>query len=160
MPESIAFTLNGNPLTISTEASRTLLDVLREDLHLSGTKYGCGEAQCGSCSVLVDGKRVFSCRAAVQSVAGKKVTTIEGLATLLPDDTPDKLHPVQQAFLDEGAYQCGYCIPGMIVNTVAMLSENPKPSESEILTAMHKNICRCCGYPRILAAIKRAASSA
>jgi aerobic carbon-monoxide dehydrogenase small subunit len=152
MPESIAFTLNGKSSSVTTDPTRTLLEVLREDLHLTGTKYGCGEAQCGACSVLVEGKRVFSCRTAVQAVAGKTVTTIEGLAE------GDKLHPVQEAFLEEGAYQCGYCIAGMIVNTVAMLKENPTPSEEEIRVGMHKNICRCCGYPKILAAIRRVAN--
>ena len=154
MDESVAFTLNGKPQTLSTEPTRPLLDVLREDLHLTGTKYGCGEAQCGACSVLVDGKRAFSCRTPIKSVAGKFVITIEGLSP-----TPDKLHPVQQAFLDEGAYQCGFCIAGMIVSAVAFLNEHPKPTDAEIIAGMEKNICRCCGYPNLLAAIKRAAKT-
>jgi aerobic-type carbon monoxide dehydrogenase small subunit (CoxS/CutS family) len=154
MDESVAFTLNGKPQSLSTDATRPLLDVLREDLHLTGTKYGCGEAQCGACSVLIDGKRVFSCRTPVKSAAGKAVTTIEGLSP-----GPDKLHPVQQAFLEEGAYQCGYCIAGMIMGAVSLLNENPKPTDAEIKTAMEKNICRCCGYPNILAAVKRAAKT-
>jgi len=154
MDQPVAFTLNGKPQSLSTDPTRPLLDVLREDLHLTGTKYGCGEAQCGACSVLIDGKRVFSCRTPVKSAAGKAVTTIEGLSS-----EPDKLHPVQQAFLDEGAYQCGYCIAGMIMGAVSLLNENPKPTDAEIKTAMEKNICRCCGYPNILAAVKRAAKS-
>lgn len=151
MAESITLNVNGVTRTVQTDPERPLLDVLREDLGLTGTKYGCGEAQCGACSVLVEGKRVFSCRAPVASVKGREVTTIEGLSA------GEKLHPVQQAFLDEGAYQCGYCIAGMIVSTVAFLNEHPKPTEAEIVQGMNRNLCRCCGYPRILAAIKRAA---
>jgi aerobic-type carbon monoxide dehydrogenase small subunit (CoxS/CutS family) len=149
--ETITFTVNGASRTVQSDPERPLLDVLREDLGLTGTKYGCGEAQCGACSVLVEGKRVFSCKAPVGSMKGRQVTTIEGLSS------GDTLHPVQQAFLDEGAYQCGYCIAGMIVSTVAFLKEHPKPTEAEIVAGMNRNLCRCCGYPRILAAIKRAA---
>ena len=113
-------TVNGQPRTVTTDPDRPLLDVLREDLQLTGTKYGCGESQCGACSVLVDGKRVFSCRTPASRVEGKAVRTIEGLAR------GDALHPVQQAFLDEGAFQCGYCTPGMIMAAVALLDENPE----------------------------------
>lgn len=151
MAEMIRFTVNGEAQSVETDPERPLLDVLREDLGLTGAKYACGEAQCGACSVLVEGKRVFSCRAPVGSMKGRQVTTIEGLGQ------GEKLHPVQQAFLEEGAYQCGFCIPGMIVSTVAFLNEHPRPTEAQIVEGMHKNICRCCGYPRILAAIKRAA---
>jgi aerobic-type carbon monoxide dehydrogenase small subunit (CoxS/CutS family) len=125
--------------------------VLREDLHLTGAKFGCGEGQCGACSVLVEGKRVFSCRTAIQSVAGKSITTIEGLAQ------GEQLHPVQSAFLEEGAYQCGYCTAGMIINAVALLRENPRPTQEQIATGMNKNMCRCCSYIKILNAVKRAA---
>lgn len=151
MDEAISFAVNGKKQTVTTDPTRPLLEVLREDLHLTGPKYGCGEAQCGACSVLVDGKRVFSCVVAAKSVANKQITTIEGIAD------GDTLHPVQQAFLDEGAYQCGFCIAGMIVTAVAFLKENPKPSEEQIVAGMNKNLCRCCGYPKILSAIKRAA---
>lgn len=153
MQETITFTVNGTPRTLTTDTARPLLQVLREDLHLTGTKYGCGEAQCGACSVLVDDKRTFSCMAAVKTVAGRNVTTIEGLAK------GEVLHPVQQAFLEEGAYQCGYCTAGMIVTAAGLLKAKPHPTDEEIVTGMNRNICRCSGYPKILAAIKRAASA-
>ena len=152
MEETITFTVNGQPRTLTTDSGRSLLEVLREDLHLTGTKFGCGEAQCGACSVLVDEKRAFSCSTPLKQVAGKAVTTIEGLAS------GDKLHPVQQAFLDEGAYQCGYCTSGIIIAAVALLKANPKPTEDDIRAAMNPNLCRCCGYPKIVAAIKRASA--
>ena len=152
MDESLTCTVNGQSRTLTTDPTRSLLEVLREDLHLTGPKYGCGEAQCGACSVLVNGRRVFSCMAPVKSVAGEQVITIEGLAQ------GDKLHPVQQAFLDEGAYQCGYCIAGMIVSAVALLNQNAHPTEQQIVEGMNKNLCRCCGYPKIMNAIKRGAT--
>jgi aerobic-type carbon monoxide dehydrogenase small subunit (CoxS/CutS family) len=144
------FTVNGQRRTVTTDSDRPLLDVLREDLQLTGTKYGCGESQCGACSVLVNGKRVFSCRTPASSVDGKTVVTIEGLAK------GDDLHPVQQAFLDEGAFQCGYCTPGMIMTAVALLEDKPKPSDAEIVAGMNRNICRCCSYPKIVDAVRRA----
>jgi aerobic carbon-monoxide dehydrogenase small subunit len=144
------FTVNGQRRTVTTDSDRPLLDVLREDLQLTGTKYGCGEAQCGACSVLVNGKRVFSCRTPASSVDGKTVLTIEGLAK------GDDLHPVQEAFLDEGAFQCGYCTPGMIMTAVALLEDKPKPSDAEIVSGMNRNICRCCSYPKIVQAVRRA----
>jgi aerobic-type carbon monoxide dehydrogenase small subunit (CoxS/CutS family) len=150
MEESIPLLVNNHDHAVITEPTRSLLEVLREELHLMGTKFGCGEAQCGACSVLVDGKRVFSCRTSVKAVAGKAITTIEGLSD------GEKLHPVQQAFLDEGAYQCGYCIAGMIMAAVALLQDKPRPTEEEIVAGMNKNLCRCCGYPKIVNAIKRA----
>lgn len=153
MQETITFTVNGTPHTLTTDTDRPLLQVLREDLHLTGTKYGCGEAQCGACSVLVDDKRTFSCMAAVKTVAGRNVTTIEGLAK------GEVLHPVQQAFLEEGAYQCGYCTAGMIVTAAGLLKAKPHPTDAEIVTGMNRNICRCSGYPKILAAVKRAANA-
>ena len=150
MPASISFTLNGKQTSVQSEADRSLLEVLREDLKLTGTKYGCGEGACGACSVLVDGKRRFSCSTAISEVAGASITTIEGLASA------EQLHPVQQAFLEEASFQCGYCTPGMIMNCVALLKRNAHPDESEIRQAMNGNICRCCTYPRIVKAIRRA----
>ena len=153
MESSINLTVNGERRTVTTDPQRPLLDVLREDLELTGTKYGCGEAQCGACVVLVDDKRTFSCRTAIEHVAGRSVVTIEGLAKR------DELHPVQRAFMEENAYQCGYCIPGMIMGTVALLKENPKPNDDEIRKWLSHQICRCCGYPRILNAVRRAAKA-
>ena len=147
---TLGFTVNGESRSVSTDPDRPLLDVLREDLQLTGTKYGCGETQCGACSVLVDGRRVFSCRTPVSKVDQKSVLTIEGLARA------EALHPVQQAFLDEGAFQCGYCTPGMIMTAVALLDANPKPSDDEIVEGMNRNVCRCCSYPLILQAVRRA----
>ena len=151
MDTTIAFTVNGQKRQVTTDPDRPLLDVLREEFQLTGTKYGCGEGHCGACTVLVAGKRTFSCRTSVEDAADKEVLTIEGLA---PADT---LHPVQQAFLAEGAFQCGYCTPGMIMATVALLRDNPKPSEAEAADAMNHNVCRCCSYTRILSAVMRAA---
>jgi aerobic-type carbon monoxide dehydrogenase small subunit (CoxS/CutS family) len=146
-------TVNGRRQTVTTDPDRTLLEVLREDLKLTGTKYGCGEGQCGACSVLVDGRRVFSCHTPVAKVAGQSVVTIEGLIAGSGDD----LHPVQAAFLEEAAFQCGYCTPGMIVATVALLGVNPRPTDAEIIAGMDRNICRCGSYPKILDAVRRAA---
>ncbi|HXE54231.1 MAG TPA: (2Fe-2S)-binding protein [Tepidisphaeraceae bacterium] len=151
MSQKFTFVVNGKEHTVETDPQRPLLDVLREDLGLTGAKYGCGETRCGACSVLVGKKRVFSCSTAIESVEGKQITTIEGLAK------DGKLHPVQQAFFDEEAYQCGYCTPGMIMATIAMLNKKPHPSDDEILTWMDGNLCRCCGYPRILKAVRKAA---
>ena len=148
---SYRLTVNGAEHRVDTDADRPLLDVLREDLHLTGTKYGCGEGQCRACSVLVDGKALPSCRIPVSAAAGKQMTTIEGLAK------GAALHRVQQAFLDEGAMQCGYCVPGMIVTTVAVLERTPKPTEEQIVNGLNGNLCRCAGYPRIVAAVRRAA---
>lgn len=147
---TLQLTVNGRQRDVTTDPERPLLDVLREDLSLCGSKYGCGQAQCGACSVLLDGRRAFSCRTPVSAAAGKKITTIEGL------ETDGKLHPVQQAFLDEGALQCGFCVPGMIIAAAGLLSEKPKPTDDEIIAAMNRNICRCCNYPNILAAVRRA----
>lgn len=154
MDQTINFMLNGQPKTVTTDPARRLLEVLREDLDLTGTKYGCGESECGACTVLVDGAAVRSCVRSLGSVAGKKITTIEGLA---PDG---KLHPVQSAFLAEQAYQCGYCIPGMILGLVSLLERKPVPSDDEILSRMDDHLCRCCGYPNIVKAIRRAAAQA
>ncbi|MGN6371287.1 MAG: (2Fe-2S)-binding protein [Phycisphaerae bacterium] len=149
----IRFTVNGKPAAVETEGERPLLEVLREELGLQGTRFGCGEGDCGACSVLVGGKRVFSCQTDVGDVAGKDVTTIEGLAE------GGKLHRVQEAFLAEGAYQCGYCVSGMIVAAVGLLNEKPKPTEEEIRAGMQGNLCRCCGYVKIVKAVQRAAGA-
>ena len=154
MDKTINFTLNDQARTITTDPSRPFLQVLREDLDLTGTKYGCGESECGACTVLVDGVAVRSCVRSVESVAGKKITTIEGLSA------DGNLHPVQEAFLTEKAYQCGYCIPGMIMGLVSALEQKPVPSDEELLTRMNGHLCRCCGYPNIVKAIRRAAAQA
>ena len=148
---TLRITVNGSPRTVTTDPDRPLLDLLREDLHLTGAKYGCGETQCGACSVLVEGKRVFSCKTPASRADGKAVRTIEGLAKA------DELHPVQQAFLDQGAFQCGFCTSGMIMTAVALLEANPRPTDAEIVEGMNRNVCRCCSYPNILQAIRSAA---
>lgn len=145
------FEVNGAARHITTDPERPLLDVLREDLDLTGAKYGCGEGQCRACTVLLDGKPVTSCLTPVKLAEGKKVTTIEGIGN------DARLHKVQQAFIDESAMQCGYCVPGMILRTVALLETTPKPSDDQIVNALNGNLCRCCGYPAILAAVRRAA---
>jgi aerobic-type carbon monoxide dehydrogenase small subunit (CoxS/CutS family) len=137
--------------TVRTEPLRTLLEVLREDLQLTGTKYGCGEGQCRACLVLVDGKPSMSCLLPVRMVEGKSITTIEGLAD------GEALHPVQQAFLEEQAMQCGYCTSGMIVAATALLQENSDPSDEEIVQGMDGNLCRCNEYIKIIAAVRNAA---
>ena len=152
MNATIDFTVNGQRKSVSTAADRPLLDVLREDLQITGVKYGCGEARCGACSVLMDGKRIFSCSTPASKAQGKSITTIEGLCM------GDALHPVQEAFCQEGAFQCGYCTPGMIIAAVALLNETPKPTHEQIVSGMNRNLCRCCGYPRIINAVERAAS--
>jgi aerobic-type carbon monoxide dehydrogenase small subunit (CoxS/CutS family) len=149
--DELVLNVNGQSHTITSDPARPLLDVLREDLDLIGCKFGCGERQCGACTVLVDGKPVYSCVARVSTVKGKKIETIEGL----PEG--DKLHPVQEAFLAEGALQCGYCTPGMIMTAVALLRDKPAANSDEIRTAMDRNICRCGTYLRIVRAVERAA---
>ena len=153
MDKAISFTVNGQPRTVTTDPGRPLLEVLREDLGLTGTKYGCGEGRCGACTVLVGGKSVRSCITPVGAVAEQTIVTIEGLAK------GDKLHPVQEAFLAEGACQCGYCTPGMIMAVAGLLDEKPSPTDAEILSRVEGHICRCCGYPKILKAAKRAAQA-
>src|SRR5262252_10345374 len=149
---TIHLSINDKSYAVETDAQTSLLTVLREDLDLTGSKYGCGEGQCGACTVLIDGKAQRSCITRVGSVADKPITTIEGLAA------EDHLHPVQQAFLDEGAMQCAYCTSGMIMSAVSLLSFKPNPSEKEIVDYMQGNICRCGAQPRIIAAIRRAAA--
>ena len=148
---AMRFKVDGKEREATTDPERPLLEVLREDFGLTGVKYGCGEGQCGACSVLLEGKRVFSCRLPVSRAEGKSVVTIEGLAR------GEALHPVQQAFLDEGAFQSGFCTAGMIVAAVALLEERPNPTDAQIVSGMNRNICRCCSYPKILKAVRRAA---
>ena len=150
---SFTLTVNGQEKKISADPDRPLLEVLREDLQLTGTRYGCGEGQCGACTVLVDGKRTFSCKTAVSRADGKSIQTVEGLAK------GDQLHPVPQAFIDESAFQCAFCTSGMIMAAVALLNDNPKPTDAQIIAGMNKNICRCCSYTTILKAVKRAAGT-
>jgi aerobic carbon-monoxide dehydrogenase small subunit len=145
--------VNGVDHPISLDRDRSLLFVLREELGLTGTKYGCGEGECGACKVLVDGVAVRACMTPVAEAVGRPVTTIEGLAN------GERLHPVQQAFLDAGAFQCGFCTPGMIIAATSLLAQHPNPSEEEVRTAMQGNLCRCGGYLRIVDAIQRAARS-
>ncbi len=149
---AVQLTVNGRSFTVDADPQTSLLTVLREQLDLTGTKYGCGEGQCGACTVLIDGKAQRSCITRVAMVAQKKITTIEGLAT------GDDLHPVQRAFLEEGAMQCGYCTPGMIMSAVGLLRQNSHPTRSEIADFMEGNICRCGTYARIIAAIEKAAT--
>jgi aerobic-type carbon monoxide dehydrogenase small subunit (CoxS/CutS family) len=151
MKRSYELVINGETRTVMSEPGRTLLEVLREDLGLTGTKYGCGEGQCGACTVLVDGQREHACKLAVEDVAGRSVLTIEGLGR------EGRLHPVQEAFLAEHAFQCGYCTPGMILATVALVQRHPRPTDAQIRQWLNGNLCRCCGYPRILRAVQRAA---
>jgi aerobic-type carbon monoxide dehydrogenase small subunit (CoxS/CutS family) len=147
--------INGRDYSIETEPDTTLLAVLREQLDLTGTKYGCGEGQCGACTVLIGGLAHRSCMTPVSMIApGNPIVTIEGLAT------EDRLHPVQQAFLDEGAMQCAYCTSGMIMSAISLLNRTPHPSEAQIVQAMQGNICRCGTYPRIVAATRRASEAA
>ena len=147
----ITLLVNGTEHRVEVPSDEPLLYVLREQLSLTGTKYGCGEGQCGACTVLLDGRAVRSCRTPVSAAAGKKIITIEGL------EQNGKLHPVQEAFLQAEAFQCAYCTPGMIMAAAALLNENPNPSEEEISRRMEGNICRCGTYPRIVAAVHQAA---
>ena len=151
MNTSIHFRLNGRSTSVPAEAERSLLSVLRGDLGLTGTKYGCGVGACGACTVLVSGKAVRACRATVASVAGKDVVTIEGLA-----DGP-QLHPLQQAFIDHGALQCGYCTPGMLLAARGLLLDQPRPSREQIAAALEPHLCRCGAHQRVLDAIEAVA---
>jgi aerobic-type carbon monoxide dehydrogenase small subunit (CoxS/CutS family) len=152
MPKVSELNVNGRPVLIDAEGERTLLSVLRDDLNLTGSKYGCGEGQCGACTVLLDGAPTRSCQIPIGSVGRHKVLTIESLA---PEG---QLHPLQQAFLDHDAFQCGYCTSGMIMSGVALLRKRKNPSEAEIIRFMDGNVCRCGAYQRIIAAIKDAAN--
>ena len=145
--------INGAQHSVDAPGEESLLFVLRNHLNLTGTKYGCGEGQCGACTVLIDGRATRSCQMHASAVSGRKITTIEGL------ESDGKLHPVQQAFLEEEAFQCSYCTPGMVLSAVGLLKANPKPSDEEIIRGMNGNICRCGTYPRIVGAIRRAAET-
>ena len=150
MDAKISFSVNGKPFAVTTDPNRSLLDVLREDLQLTGTKYGCGEGQCRACTVLINGESMPSCLTSIGDVDKRDVMTIEGLAN------GDQHHPVQQAFLDEGAFQCGYCTAGMIMGVVGALKKNPHASGAEVIEQMQKHICRCGSYAKYRKAITRA----
>ncbi len=151
MKETLRFKINGKPLSLEVDPERKLLWVLRYDLKLTGAKYGCGEALCGACTVIVNRQVVRSCSIQMKDVAGKEVITIEGL------EQNGKLHPLQQAFVQHDALQCGYCTPGMIMNAYGLLLNNPRPSRSQIVEQMEGNLCRCGAHVRIVAAIETAA---
>jgi len=151
MEETIQFKLNGNPVRVAADGQRKLLWVLRSDLGLTGSKCGCAEGYCGACTVLVDGEPVRSCLVPVGKVQGKEVVTIEGLAT------DGRLHPVQKAFVEHDALQCGYCTPGMILQVVGLLRKNPRPSRPDIVKFMDDNYCRCGAHARIVQAVWSAA---
>ena len=151
MPRVIELNVNGIAHRVNASPERSLLSVLRDDLDLTGAKYGCGEGQCGACTVLLDGEAVRSCITPVDRAAQKRVTTIEGL------EQDGRLHPLQEAFLETGAMQCGYCTPGMIMSGVSLLGKSGNPNDAEIVHGMQGNICRCGTYPRIVAAVRMAA---
>lgn len=153
MDKTIRFKLNGKDVRVESPPERMLLWVLRADLGHTGPKYGCGEGFCGACTVLVDGKPAFSCQYPLSKAEGKSVLTIEGLAR------GGRLHPLQQAFIDHGALQCGYCTPGMILQAYALLLRKPNPTEAEIADALEGNLCRCGTYNRIIAAVQTAAKA-
>lgn len=150
---AVTINVNGTPRTVEADSETPLLYVLRNDLKLKGARYGCGAGQCGACMVIVDGKSVQSCDIPVSAVAGKSITTIEGIGR------EGRLHPLQQAFIQEQAAQCGYCIAGIIMAAKALLDANPRPSDEEIKTALARNLCRCGTHQRILRAIRRAAEA-
>jgi aerobic-type carbon monoxide dehydrogenase small subunit (CoxS/CutS family) len=150
---TIRLTINGRSYSVDADPQTSLLTVLREHLDLTGSKYGCGEGQCGACTVLIEGKAQRSCMTKVGVVGARQITTIEGLAS------GEQLHPVQEAFLSVGAMQCGYCTSGMIMSAVGLLRRNPAPKESEIIEFMDGNVCRCGTYPRIVSAIQKAAKA-
>jgi aerobic-type carbon monoxide dehydrogenase small subunit (CoxS/CutS family) len=151
MNETISFTLNGKSVSVTTDNQRMLLWVLRTDLGLTGTKYGCGKAMCGACTVIINDRAVQSCMTTIRSVKGKNVLTIEGLSK------NGKLHPIQEAFVKHDALQCGFCTPGMILNAYSLLLRNPEPSREEIIEGMENNLCRCGAHIRIIRAIESAA---
>lgn len=149
--KQIKFSVNGKDYEISVPPQRTLLEVIREELGLTGTKEGCGLGECGACTVIMDGRTVNSCLVLAVEADGKQITTIEGLAK------GDELHPIQQAFIDHGGFQCGFCTPGMIMSSKALLDENPSPTEEEIRQGLSGNFCRCTGYTKIIESVKAAA---
>ena len=149
--QNISFRLNGKPVSVEVDTDRNLLSVLRTDLGLTGTKYGCGAGLCGACTVLINNQAVQSCRYPMKKVAGREIMTIEGLATNV------KLHPLHEAFVEHDALQCGYCTPGMIMNAYGMLLKNHRPSRAQIIEGMNDHLCRCSAYNRIIEAIETAA---
>jgi aerobic-type carbon monoxide dehydrogenase small subunit (CoxS/CutS family) len=153
MPKAIEIEVNGKRYPVQYDPETPLLDVLRDELGLTGSKYGCGEGQCGACTVLIGGAPRRSCQIPVSAAVGKPVTTIEGL------EKDGRLHPVQQAFLDAGAFQCAYCTPGMIMSSVGLLQSNANPSSAEIVQFLQGNICRCGTHPRIVEAVHQAAQA-
>ena len=152
MKHLITLKVNGQEYTVAADSSRTLNEVLREDLNLTGTKLGCSDGDCGACTVLLDGQSVSSCLTLAVSVEGKEITTVEGLAP-----SGDELHPIQEAFIEKGAIQCGFCTAGMEMSALNLLSKNSSPTEKEIRTAISGNLCRCTGYYKIVEAIDSAA---
>jgi aerobic-type carbon monoxide dehydrogenase small subunit (CoxS/CutS family) len=153
MDAIVTFTLNGKQQTVTTDPDRPLLHVLREDLHLTGTKYGCGEGECRACTVLLNNEPTPSCLTPISTVDKQTVLTIEGLAS------GEKLHPVQEAFLAESAFQCGYCTPGMILGIAGVMKKNPGAGEAEYRAELQKHICRCGGYPKYMAIVRRLAGT-
>jgi len=151
MKQTISFNLNNKPVSVEVNGDESLLSVIRTNLDMTGTKYGCGLGHCGSCTVLIDKEPVRSCMVYIEDVAGKDILTIEGLAT------NGELHPVQKAFVKHDALQCGYCTPGMIMNAAGLLNKNPEPTREEIIEGMEENLCRCGSYSRIIDAIQTAA---
>ena len=152
MPESVDFIVNGRKVALTVEPTTPLLAVLRNALGLTGSRFGCGLEQCGACMVLVDGAPIYACTREVGTVAGKQVTTVEGLAN------GESLHPLQQAFLAEQAGQCGYCLSGILISAKALLDRNPRPSRADIVAALDKHLCRCGAHNRIIRAVERAAA--
>lgn len=152
MVQDIALIVNGGRVRVAVDAVTPLLDVLRNRLDLKGTRYGCGLEQCGSCTVLLDGEPIYACSREIGTVAGRSVTTIEGLGTAA------KPHPLQQAFLDEQAGQCGYCLSGILMSAKALLDRNPSPTRADIVAALDRHLCRCGAHPRILRAVEKAAA--
>jgi nicotinate dehydrogenase subunit A len=148
---AIDLTVNGSRVTVDADETTPLLDVLRNHLGLKGSRYGCGLEQCGTCMVLIDGEAAYSCAREVGSVSGRRVTTIEGLGT------PQDPHPLQRAFLNEQAGQCGYCLSGIIISAKALLDQNPRPTRADIVAALDKHLCRCGTHTRIIAAIQQTA---
>ena len=153
MRRRISFLLNGEPTEVDVDPRRKLLWVLRTEFGLTGTKYGCGERECGACTVLVDGRRIFSCDTTMNAVSDREVTTVEGLAD------GDVLHPVQQAFADHDALQCGFCTPGLIMGAVSLLERNPEPNEEEIKEGLQRHLCRCGTHVRVIEAVHAASQA-
>jgi aerobic-type carbon monoxide dehydrogenase small subunit (CoxS/CutS family) len=163
MPQPLAFTLNGERRTVTSAPDTPLLYVLTDELALQGPRFGCGLGQCGSCSVLVNGVETRSCQTPLSAIAGRSITTLEGLPAWYAAQkklaSPPALHPVQQALIDEQAMQCGYCVNGLIVKAAELLARTPRPSDAQIVQAMNGHLCRCGSYPRVLRAIRRAAAA-